>query len=243
MMAARKKRSRPAPARAARRSMNSAADELRKRREALRRRYKIQDVIQRRQVLLVQVVKEERAQQGRRADHLSVARRPLLRADAQHQPWRRDQPQDLRRRRPQAPEVDHGRPEPAVGDGADRPHRRPVADQGRDQARLRLSRPAVGRDPRAHAEQQRPGPDLPRQRPDQARHPRPLSPRDRRSAGRGRGGLQGRPRLHEAADAEPRPPREAAHRRRRRCSSATASRTSCRRCTSRSSSCSRAAIW
>src|SRR6266446_864166 len=38
----------------------SAADELRKKRQALRRRYKIQDVIQRRQVLLVQVVKEER---------------------------------------------------------------------------------------------------------------------------------------------------------------------------------------
>ena len=35
----------------------SAADELRKKRQALRRRYKIQDVIQRRQVLLVQVVK------------------------------------------------------------------------------------------------------------------------------------------------------------------------------------------
>ena len=36
----------------------SAADELRKKRQNLRRRYKIQDVIQRRQVLLVQVVKE-----------------------------------------------------------------------------------------------------------------------------------------------------------------------------------------
>src|SRR5687767_3280058 len=42
----------------------SAADDLRKRRENLRRRYKIQDVIQRRQVLLVQVVKEERANKG-----------------------------------------------------------------------------------------------------------------------------------------------------------------------------------
>src|SRR5205085_7998729 len=36
----------------------SAADELRRKRQNLRRRYKIQDVIQRRQVLLVQVVKE-----------------------------------------------------------------------------------------------------------------------------------------------------------------------------------------
>jgi ribonuclease E len=42
----------------------SAADELRRRRQNLRRRYKIQDVIQRRQVLLVQVVKEERANKG-----------------------------------------------------------------------------------------------------------------------------------------------------------------------------------
>jgi ribonuclease E len=42
----------------------SAADELRKKRQSLRRRYKIQDVIQRRQVLLVQVVKEERGNKG-----------------------------------------------------------------------------------------------------------------------------------------------------------------------------------
>ena len=39
-------------------------DDLRARRQALRRRYKIQDVIQRRQVLLVQVVKEERGNKG-----------------------------------------------------------------------------------------------------------------------------------------------------------------------------------
>ncbi|WP_333604857.1 ribonuclease E/G [Novosphingobium sp.] len=40
------------------------ADELRAKRLALRRRYKIQDVIHRRQVLLVQVVKEERGNKG-----------------------------------------------------------------------------------------------------------------------------------------------------------------------------------
>ena len=39
-------------------------DEVRAKRQALRRRYKIQDVIQRRQVLLVQVVKEERGNKG-----------------------------------------------------------------------------------------------------------------------------------------------------------------------------------
>ena len=41
-----------------------AADEARAKRLALRRKYKIQDVIQRRQVLLVQVVKEERGNKG-----------------------------------------------------------------------------------------------------------------------------------------------------------------------------------
>ncbi|HUD31226.1 MAG TPA: Rne/Rng family ribonuclease [Novosphingobium sp.] len=40
------------------------ADDLRAKRMALRRRYKIQDVIHRRQVLLVQVVKEERGNKG-----------------------------------------------------------------------------------------------------------------------------------------------------------------------------------
>ncbi|MGH6786142.1 MAG: Rne/Rng family ribonuclease, partial [Novosphingobium sp.] len=46
------------------RGQAKAADELRDKRMALRRRYKIQDVIQRRQVLLVQVVKEERGNKG-----------------------------------------------------------------------------------------------------------------------------------------------------------------------------------
>ncbi|WP_156839464.1 Rne/Rng family ribonuclease [Novosphingobium aquimarinum] len=43
---------------------SKAADEVRAKRMALRRRYKIQDVIHRRQVLLVQVVKEERGNKG-----------------------------------------------------------------------------------------------------------------------------------------------------------------------------------
>ncbi|WP_228244352.1 ribonuclease E/G [Porphyrobacter sp. GA68] len=46
------------------RSQPKAIDDARERRLALRRRYKIQDVIQRRQVLLVQVVKEERGNKG-----------------------------------------------------------------------------------------------------------------------------------------------------------------------------------
>jgi len=43
---------------------DGAAEDLRRKRMALRRRYKIQDVIHRRQVLLVQVVKEERGNKG-----------------------------------------------------------------------------------------------------------------------------------------------------------------------------------
>jgi ribonuclease E len=43
---------------------DNPAEDLRRRRMALRRRYKIQDVIHRRQVLLVQVVKEERGNKG-----------------------------------------------------------------------------------------------------------------------------------------------------------------------------------
>ncbi|WP_194744138.1 Rne/Rng family ribonuclease [Thermaurantiacus tibetensis] len=45
-------------------SDEAAADALRRRRMQLRRRYKIQDVIRRRQVMLVQVVKEERGNKG-----------------------------------------------------------------------------------------------------------------------------------------------------------------------------------
>lgn len=52
------------------------AEDLRARRMALRRRYKIQDVIQRRQVLLVQVVKEERGNKGAAlTSYLSLAGR------------------------------------------------------------------------------------------------------------------------------------------------------------------------
>ena len=57
-------RARPAPAPTARRSTNPPPTSCASKRQNLRRRYKIQDVIQRRQVLLVQVVKEERGNKG-----------------------------------------------------------------------------------------------------------------------------------------------------------------------------------
>ncbi|MCC6827132.1 MAG: ribonuclease E/G [Novosphingobium sp.] len=58
------------------RSRSNQAEELRAKRMALRRRYKIQDVIHRRQVLLVQVVKEERGNKGAAlTSYLSLAGR------------------------------------------------------------------------------------------------------------------------------------------------------------------------
>lgn len=58
------------------RSRAKQVDEVRAKRMALRRRYKIQDVIQRRQVLLVQVVKEERGNKGAAlTSYLSLAGR------------------------------------------------------------------------------------------------------------------------------------------------------------------------
>jgi len=58
------------------RSHAKEADEIRAKRMALRRRYKIQDVIHRRQVLLVQVVKEERGNKGAAlTSYLSLAGR------------------------------------------------------------------------------------------------------------------------------------------------------------------------
>ena len=58
------------------RSRAKEVDEARAKRMALRRRYKIQDVIQRRQVLLVQVVKEERGNKGAAlTSYLSLAGR------------------------------------------------------------------------------------------------------------------------------------------------------------------------
>ncbi|MEP2988482.1 MAG: ribonuclease E/G [Parasphingorhabdus sp.] len=60
----RKTRGRGGRRRGGKGNMAKASDQARQKRMALRRRYKIQDVIQRRQVLLVQVVKEERGNKG-----------------------------------------------------------------------------------------------------------------------------------------------------------------------------------
>jgi ribonuclease E len=64
------------PRRRKRSATDAAVDDLRERRTSLRHRYKIQDVIRRRQVLLVQVVKEERGNKGAAlTSYLSLAGR------------------------------------------------------------------------------------------------------------------------------------------------------------------------
>ncbi len=83
-------------------------------------------------------------QQGRRADHLSVARGPLLRADAQHGAGRRHLPQDHPGRRPQEAEGDRAGDRGAGRRGPDHPHGRRQAHQARDQARLRIPACACG---------------------------------------------------------------------------------------------------
>ena len=142
-------------------------------------------------------------QQGRGADHLSVARRALLRADAEHRPRRRGVAQDHQHHRPPPAE---GHPRGARDPrrhGGDRPHRRRRALEGRDQARLRISAAAVERDPRPDAAIDRAGADLRGRQPDQAVDPRSLYARHRRGAGRGRGRLPHGQGVHEHADAEP----------------------------------------
>ena len=67
--------------------------------------------------------------QGRGADHLSLARRPLFRADAQYRPRRRHQPQDHQRPGPQAPQGDRRRTRSAGRHGRHPAHRRRRAHQ------------------------------------------------------------------------------------------------------------------
>ena len=72
------------------------------------RNYKIQEVIKRRQILLVQVVKEERGTKGAAlTTYLSLAGR-YLRADAELAARRRHLAQDHLGGRPAAAEGDHG---------------------------------------------------------------------------------------------------------------------------------------
>ena len=69
-------------------------EEAERARSRVNRRYKIQEVVKRRQILLVQVVEGGARHQGRGADHLSFPRWAVLRIDAQHGARRRHLAQD-----------------------------------------------------------------------------------------------------------------------------------------------------
>ena len=89
--------------------------------------------------------------QGRGAHDLSLARRPLLRADAQHRARRRHQPQDHQRRRPQEASRDRRGARGSGGHGRHPAHRRRRPHQGRGQTRLRISAADLGAGPRPDA--------------------------------------------------------------------------------------------
>ena len=88
---------------------DDAMEELPRRDHRSFRRYKIQEVIKRRQVLAGSGRQGRARQQGRGADDLYVAGRPLLRADAEHRSRRRHFAQNFERGRPPQTEGSRGR--------------------------------------------------------------------------------------------------------------------------------------
>ena len=111
------------------------ADEaLERRRARMLRKYKIQDVIRRRQILLVQVVKEERGNKGAAlTTYLSLAGRycVLMPNTARGGGISRKITQASDRRRLKSAVNE---PRAAAGHGPDHPHRRSRAHQGGDHA-------------------------------------------------------------------------------------------------------------
>ena len=81
-----------------------AMEEVPDRTPRYRRQYKIQEVIKRRQIMLVQVVKEERGTKGAALTTYLVVGRTLLGSDAQHRSGRRHFAQDHQFARPRTAE-------------------------------------------------------------------------------------------------------------------------------------------
>ena len=112
----------------------ASEQELERRRARLLRNYKIQEVIKRRQIMLVQVVKEERGNKGAAlTTYLSLAGRycVLMPNTARGGGVSRKIITVTDRKRLKAIAAGPGHP---GGHGADRPHRRREAVQGRNQA-------------------------------------------------------------------------------------------------------------
>ena len=127
------------------------ADASERRRAQPSRHYKIQEVIKRRQIMLVQVVKEERGNKGAAlTTYLSLAGRYCVLMPNTNRGGGISRKITSIADRRRLKEIARGARGPR-GHGADHPHRRRGAQQGRDQARLRVSAAAVERDPRPDA--------------------------------------------------------------------------------------------
>ena len=134
---------------------DEARDE--RRRRILTRRYKIQEVIRRRQIMLIQVVKEERGNKGAAlTTYLSLAGRycVLMPNTGRGGGISRKITQSDG---PQTPEEDRDGPRSAARPRPHHPHRGRQAHEDGDQARLRISLTCVGNDPRRNPEKRRAG--------------------------------------------------------------------------------------
>ena len=113
---------------------DEAVEEAQRRRPRLKRQYKIQEVIKRRQVLLVQVIKEERGNKGAAlTTYLSLAG-SVLRVDAEHLAGWRRQPENFQPAGPQAPEDGSVRLEHSGRHGGNPAHGRPGTLESGNQA-------------------------------------------------------------------------------------------------------------
>ena len=137
-----------------------AMEEMPRRPPRLRRQYKIQEVIKRRQVLLVQVVKEERGNKGAAlTTYLSLAGRysVLMPNTARGGGISRKITNSAR---PQPPEIDRPGPRGPRGHGRHPAHCGRLAHEGRGEARFRISPAHVGDCARAHPFLERADPRL-----------------------------------------------------------------------------------
>ena len=168
-----------------------------------RARYKIQEVIKRRQIILVQVVKEERGNKGAAlTTYLSLAGRYSVlmpNTDRGGGICRKiTQPQDRKRLKAIAHDLDVPR-----GHGPHHPHRRAPSGRSRRSSATTNICCGCGRTSANRRCTRRRRPRLRGREPDQAGDPRPLRQGRRDGLGGGRGGLPRGARLHAHADAEP----------------------------------------
>ena len=164
-----------------------AMEEVPERPRRRMRSYKIQEVIKRRQIILVQVVKEERGSKGAAlTTYLSLAGRytVLMPNTGRGGGISRKITQAAG---PQAPEGHRPRARSAGWHGPHHPHRRRRAHQAGDQARLRVSDAPVGERARHDAAVDGAVPRLRGRQPHQALDPRPLLQGHRRDPGGRRG--------------------------------------------------------